>query len=100
VFATMDVDAGIKVVPECGSGVRGVAVSMKKRMGVEEGVVVNVNVVVGVTVRVFVMVGVGPVAVGKGPYSACDVRAMAVLVLLDLVKTSSPRTDGRLKVMT
>ena len=66
-FATTDVDAGIKVVPVCGRGVRGVAVSMKKRNGVDEGVVVNVNVGLGVTVRVFVIVGVGPVAVGKGP---------------------------------
>ena len=76
------------------------AVSMKKRMGVGVGVVVNVTVAVGVTVGVFVMVGVGPVAVGKGPYSACDVRAMAVLVPFALLKTSSPRTDGRLNVRT
>jgi hypothetical protein len=100
VFTKTAVDAGIKVVPECGSGVRGVAVSMKKRIGVEEGVVVNVNVGLGVTVRVFVMVGVGPVEVGKGPYSARDVMAIAVLVLLALEATSRPRTDGRLKVRT
>jgi hypothetical protein len=71
VFSTTAVDAraeaGIKVTPTCGMTVRGVAVSIKKRMGVEEGVVVNVNVGLGVTVRVFVMVGVGPVAVGNGP---------------------------------
>ena len=58
---------GIEVMPALEIAVRGVAVSMKKRMGVEEGVLVNVEVAVGVTVRVFVMVGVGPVAVGKGP---------------------------------
>jgi len=71
VFATTAVgtlaEAGIKVVPVRGINVRGVAVSMKKRIGVDDGVVVNVNVAVGVTVRVFVMVGVGPVAVGNGP---------------------------------
>jgi hypothetical protein len=61
------VEAGIEVAPDGGSAVRGVAVSMKKRIGVDEGVVVNVKVAVGVTVRVFVMVGVGPVAVGNGP---------------------------------
>jgi acyl-[acyl carrier protein]--UDP-N-acetylglucosamine O-acyltransferase len=61
------VEAGIDVGPVCGINVRGVAVSMKKRMGVDEGVVVNVSVTVGVIVRVFVMVGVGPVAVGNGP---------------------------------
>ena len=61
------VEPGIEVMPVLGIKVRGVAVSMKKRMGVEEGVVVNVTVAVGVTVGVFVMVGVGPVAVGKGP---------------------------------
>lgn len=62
-----NVDAGIKVVRVCGIAVRGVAVSMKKRKGVGEGVVVGVIVGVGVTVRVFDAVGVGPVAVGKGP---------------------------------
>jgi hypothetical protein len=62
-----NVDAGIKVVPLCGIAVRGVAVSMKKRKGVGEDVVVGVIVGVGVTVRVFDAVGVGPVAVGKGP---------------------------------
>jgi hypothetical protein len=67
VLPANEVDAGIKVVPVCGSGVRGVAVSMKKRMGVDEGVVVKVKVGLGVTVRVFVIVGVGPVAVGNGP---------------------------------
>jgi hypothetical protein len=71
VFTTTDVggggEAGIDVEPICGINVRGVAVSMKKRIGVDEGVLVNVNVTVGVTVRVFVMVGVGPVAVGNGP---------------------------------
>jgi hypothetical protein len=61
------VDAGIEVLPVRGSGVRGVAVSMKNRMGVDEGVVVKVKVGLGVIVRVFVMVGVGPVAVGNGP---------------------------------
>ena len=71
VFPTTDVGGGaeveIDVGPVCGINVRGVAVSMKKRIGVDEGVSVNVNVTVGVTVRVFVMVGVGPVAVGNGP---------------------------------
>lgn len=61
------VGAGGKVLPVCGTNVRGVAVSIKNRKGVEEGVVVNVSVGEGVTVRVFVTVGVGPVAVGKGP---------------------------------
>jgi hypothetical protein len=61
------VEPGIEVMPVLGIAVRGVAVSIKKRMGVEEAVVVNVSVGVGVTVRVFVIVGVGPVAVGKGP---------------------------------
>jgi hypothetical protein len=61
------VEAGIEVAPDCGSAVRGVAVSMKKRIGVDEGVLVNVKVTVGVTVGVFVLVGVGPVAVGNGP---------------------------------
>jgi hypothetical protein len=61
------IEGETKAVPACGSSVRGVAVLMKKRMGVEEAVVVNVKVGVGVRVRVFVMVGEGPVAVGKGP---------------------------------
>ena len=60
-------DGAIEVLPAGARGVRGVEVSMKKRMGVEEAVMVNVNVAVGVTVGVFVIVGVGPVAVGKGP---------------------------------
>jgi hypothetical protein len=67
VLTTTAVDAAIDVEPVCGINVRGVAVSMKKRMGVDEGVIVNVKVGLGVTVRVFVMVGVGPVAVGNGP---------------------------------
>jgi hypothetical protein len=67
VFATTAVEAEIRVEPVLGSGVRGVAVSMKNRMGVDDGVVVNVKVGLGVTVRVFVMVGDGPVAVGNGP---------------------------------
>jgi hypothetical protein len=71
VFTTTDVgargDGAIEVLPGCARGVRGVEVSMKKRIGVEEAVIVNVNVAVGVTVGVFVIVGVGPVAVGKGP---------------------------------
>ena len=67
VLTTTAVDTGIDVEPVCGINVRGVAVSMKKRMGVDEGVVVNVKVGLGVTVRVFVIVGVGPVAVGNGP---------------------------------
>lgn len=62
-----DVEAGIEVLAEGGIAVRGVAVSMKKRRGVGEGVLLGVTVGVGVSVRVFVMVGVGPVAVGKGP---------------------------------
>ena len=61
------VEPGIAVMPVLGIAVRGVAVSMKKRIGVGEDVVVNVTVAVGVTVGVFVTVGVGPVAVGKGP---------------------------------
>jgi len=66
-FAGIGVEAGIEVEPLCGTNVRGVAVSMKKRIGVGEGVLLGVTVGVGVMVRVFVIVGVGPVAVGKGP---------------------------------
>ena len=61
------VGAEIEVAPTFGMGVRGVAVSMKKRIGVGVGVLLGVIVAVGVTVGVFVIVGVGPVAVGKGP---------------------------------
>src|SRR5688500_19284378 len=39
-------------------------------------------------------VGLGPVAVGKGPYNACDVRAMEVRVLFARAKSSSPETVG------
>jgi hypothetical protein len=80
--------------------VRGVGVSIKKRKGVGVGVLLGVTVGVSVRVGVLVTVGVGPVAVGKGPYSARDVRAMAVLVPFDLAKTSNPSTDGRLNVIT
>jgi hypothetical protein len=62
-----DVDAATEVAARFGRGVRGVGVSMKKRRGVGEGVMLAVIVGVGVTVRVFVMVGEGPVTVGKGP---------------------------------
>ena len=61
------VGAEMEVAPTLGLGVRGVAVSMKKRRGVRVGVLLGVVVAVGVTVRVFVIVAVGPVAVGKGP---------------------------------
>ena len=90
----------IEVASLFGIGVRGVAVSMKKRNGV--GVAVLLGVVVGVSVRVGVLetVGVGPVAVGKGPYSAREVSAMAVLVPFDRAKTSNPKTEGRLNVIT
>ena len=55
---------------------------------------VGVIVMVGVIVGVREGVGVGPVAVGKGPYSACDVRAIDVRVLFARAKSSSPETDG------
>ena len=92
--------AGIEVDSLCGTRVRGVAVSMKKRSGVGVGVSLGVIVGVGVIVRVFDAVGVGPVAVGNGPYSAFEVRARAVLVPLTLAETPNPRTDGRLNVIT
>jgi hypothetical protein len=63
----MGVEAGTKVESLCGTNVRGVAVSMKKRRGVGVDVSLGVRVGVGVMVRVFEAVGVGPVAVGKGP---------------------------------
>jgi hypothetical protein len=66
-FAGIGVDPEIDVASLFGRGVRGVAVLMKKRKGVDVGVTLGVNVGVGVTVRVFVIVGVGPVAVGNGP---------------------------------
>jgi len=91
---------GFEVARLLGIGVRGVAVSMKKRNGVGVGVLLGVMVTVAVRVGVLVIVGVGPVAVGKGPYSAREVRAMAVLVPFALVKTSNPSTDGRLNVIT
>ena len=46
---------------------RGVAVSMKNRIGVVVGVLLGVKLGVGVTVGVLVTVAVGPVGVGKGP---------------------------------
>jgi len=57
----------IEVACRPGIGVRGVAVSIKKRNGVDVAVFVGVMVSVSVRVGVLVTVGVGPVAVGKGP---------------------------------
>ena len=63
----VDVKTGTRVRSVLGLGVRGVAVSTKKRKGVGEGVLLGVTVIVGVTVGVFVIVALGPVGVAKGP---------------------------------
>jgi len=83
-----------------GTLMRGVAVSMKKRRGVRVGVFVGVSVGVGVMVGVFDAVEVGRVPVGKGPRSAPEVNAMAVLVPLTLEFTPSPSTVERSKMIT
>ena len=61
------VEPGIEVMRGLGIAVRGVAVSIKKRIGVGVGVLLGVIVAVAVSAGVFVIVAVGPVAVGKGP---------------------------------
>jgi hypothetical protein len=48
----------------------------------------------GVTLGVQVAVRVGPVAVGNGPYKACDVRAIDVRVLLALANRSRLDANG------
>lgn len=65
--ADVAVEAATEVRTMPGFGVRGVAVSRKKRRGVGDAVLLGVAVGVGVTVGVLVMVAVGPVGVGKGP---------------------------------
>lgn len=55
------------MVPSLAIGVRGVAVSIKYRMGVSVGVTLGVTVGVNVSVGVLEGVGVGPVGVGNGP---------------------------------
>ena len=54
------------------------------------GVVVGVGVMLGVQEGV----GVGPVAVGNGPISAWEVRAIAVRVLFERAKSASPESEG------
>ena len=84
VFAAGTVEVGSKGmgVLKLEPGVRGVAVLIKYRNGVRVGVMLGVIVGMALGKAVLDAVGVGPVAVGKGPSSACSVRASAVLVLL------------------
>ena len=80
-----------RAVVSRGSRVREVAVARKVEVGV--GVWVGEGVAVGivdVTVGVSLGVRVGAVDVGKGPRSASEVSARAVLVLLALRKISIP----------
>ena len=85
VWLGMSGGVGVRVRVALGMPVRNVPVAGTK--GVRLGVVdeVGVRLAVGVMVRVFDAVGVGRVAVGKGPTSAWEVSAIAVLVLLALV---------------
>jgi len=94
------VGPGIEFGSLLGTRVRGVAVWMKKRLGVRVGVLVGVTVGVGVMVGVFEAVEVGRVPVGNGPRSASEVNATAVRVPLTLAFTPSPRTVGRSKMIT
>ena len=80
----------VPVVVGPGSRVRGVAVTGKVAVG--EGVIVAEGVAVGIVgVRVgrSEAVAVGTVEVGKGPSSASEVNARAVLVLLAVRKMSA-----------
>jgi hypothetical protein len=79
-----------------GIPVRGVKVSMTKRVGVREGVRVAVRVGVNVIVGVDETVAVGAVDVGKGPKSILAVSAIAVLVLLAFLSVFIS-VDGMLK---
>jgi hypothetical protein len=53
-----------------------------------------VTVGLGVMLGVLEGVGVGPVAVGNGPYNACEVSAIAVRVLLARANRSRADPHG------
>lgn len=82
---------GVLVCVGRASGVRSVRVKYTKGVRVRVGTKVGVWLAVGVGEGISEAVAVGAVEVGKGPSSACDVPASAVLVPI-----ASPSSRGTL----